>query len=89
MRYVSNNIITNNANFTYTEPLTKKIKLEFDYDLNYNTGVQDKKALNFANGEYALKDSLLTNNFENTRLSNRLGAKFIYEVKMVCMRIAT
>lgn len=77
----SSNTKSQNATFTYTEPITKKIKLEFEYDLNYSVGIQDKKAFNFANGEYSLKDSLLTNNFENERLTNRLGAKFIYEVK--------
>jgi hypothetical protein len=77
----SGNSNSNNVTITYTEPITKKIKLEFEYNLNFNIGVQDKKALNFANGEYALQDSLFTNNFENSRMSNRFGAKFIYEVK--------
>lgn len=72
---------SHNASVTYTEPITKKIKLEFAYDFNYNTGLQDKKALNYANGEYTLQDSLFTNNFENKRMTNRFGAKFIYEVK--------
>ncbi len=72
---------SNNATVTYTEPITKKIKLEFEYNFNFNTGLQDKKALNYANGEYALQDSLFTNNFENIRMTNRFGAKFIYEVK--------
>ena len=76
-----NNSKSNNATVTYTEPITKKIKLEFEYNLNYNIALQEKKALNFANGEYALQDSLFTNNFENSRMTNRFGAKFIYEVK--------
>ncbi|MES2592747.1 MAG: outer membrane beta-barrel family protein [Bacteroidota bacterium] len=72
---------SHNATLTYTEPITKKIKMEFSYDLNYNLNLQDKKTLNYANGEYAIYDSLFTNNFENIRLTNRLSAKYIYEVK--------
>ena len=72
---------SNNATVTYIEPITKKIKLEFEYNLNFNVGLQEKNALNYANGEYALRDSLFSNNFENSRMTNRFGAKFIYEVK--------
>jgi len=77
----SGNSKSHNASVVYIEPITKKIKLEFEYDFNYSTGSQDKKALNFANGEYSLKDSLFTNNFTNNRLTNRLGAKFTFEIK--------
>ncbi|MES2284795.1 MAG: outer membrane beta-barrel family protein [Bacteroidota bacterium] len=77
----SGNSRSNNATLTYFEPITKKIKLEFEYNFNFNVGQQEKKALNFANGEYALEDALFTNNFENVRMTNRFGAKFIYEVK--------
>ncbi len=77
----SGNSISHNASATYTEPVTKKIKLEFTYDINYNLNLQDKKALSYFNGEYSIPDSLFSNNFENTRMINRFGAKFIYEVK--------
>lgn len=77
----SGNSKSHNATLTYTEPITKKIKLEFSYDLNYNLNLQNKKALNYANGEYTINDSLFTNNFKNKRLTNRFGAKYIYEVK--------
>lgn len=77
----SGNSKTNNAIVTYTEPISKKIKLEFAYDFNYNKGLQNKEALNYANGEYTVQDTLFTNKFKNTRMINRLGAKFIYEVK--------
>ncbi len=75
------------ANIKYTEPLTKKIKLEFVYDFNFSKGIQDKKALNYTNGEYSSKDSIYSNNFENTRMSNRFGTKFIYEVKKQSLTI--
>ena len=72
---------SHSASLIYTEPITPKIKLEFSYDFLYNTGSQDKKTLDYYNGDYSLKDSLFTNNFVNTRITNRAGAKFIYEVK--------
>lgn len=72
---------THNGTITYTEPLTKKIKLEFDYLFNYNVSHQSKKAQNFYNGEYSVYDSSLTNDFENVKMTNRLGVKFIHETK--------
>jgi hypothetical protein len=77
----ASNSQTHNATITYTEPLNKKVKLEFEYNYNYNIGIQDKKAQNNINGEYSAYDSTLTNNFENTKTTNRFGTKFIYEVK--------
>ncbi|MDF2438484.1 MAG: hypothetical protein K0Q95_2860 [Bacteroidota bacterium] len=72
---------SHNGIVIYTEPLSKKIKLEFEYNYNYNMSIQSKKAQNFISGEYSEYDSSLTNKFENSRITNRLGAKFIYEVK--------
>jgi hypothetical protein len=65
----------------FTEPLTKKIKLEISYDYMYYKSTQDKKALNNIGGEYNVLDSTFTNNFINTKQINRAGLKFIYEVK--------
>jgi hypothetical protein len=77
----SGNSQLNNATITYAEPLTKKIRLEFEYNFNYNKSKQNKKTQNFFNGEYSVNDSTHTNNFENTKITNRLGLKFIYETK--------
>lgn len=70
-----------NATAIYTEPLTKKIKLEFDYLFNYTTSKQSKKAQDYSNGEYTSYDSLLTNDFETVKMTNRFGLKFIHETK--------
>lgn len=72
---------THNGTAVYTEPITKKIKLEFDYLFNYNFSKQSKKTQNFYNGEYSLFDSTLTNDFENLKMTNRFGVKFIHETK--------
>ncbi len=65
----------------FTEPLTKKIKLEVSYDFMYYKSTQDKKALNNIGGEYTQLDSNFTNNFLTDKQINRAGLKFIYEVK--------
>jgi outer membrane receptor protein involved in Fe transport len=70
-----------NAKLVYTEPLTKKIKVEVEYVFNQTKNHQSKKTYNYFNGDYSLSDSLFTNDFNNTTMFNRAGAKFIYESK--------
>jgi len=69
------------ASVVYTEPLTKKIKLELSYDFFYNKSKLNKDAFNNINGEYSVRDSIYSNYFRNERITNRAGLKFIYEVK--------
>lgn len=77
----ASNSQTHNGSAVYTEPLTKKIKLEFEYNFNYNIAKQSKVSQNYNNGEYAGYDSTLTNDFENIKMINRFGVKFIHETK--------
>lgn len=72
---------THNALIVYTEPLNKKIKLEFEYNANINLSRQSKITKDFQNGDYSSINSNFTNNFKNERILNSAGAKFIYEVK--------
>lgn len=69
------------AGVSFTEPLTKKIKIEASYDYMRYSSSQNKQSLNNIGGEYNQLDSALTNNFVNTKQINRAGLKFIYEVK--------
>lgn len=69
------------AGVIYLEPITKKIKIETSYDFMYHNTKQDKTSLNNIGGEYSELDSALTNNFLNKKQINRVGLKFIYEVK--------
>lgn len=78
------NLIDNqnhNGGVVFLEPITKKIKIETTYDFMYYNTKQDKKSLNNINGDYTAIDSSLTNNFLNRKQINRVGLKFIYEVK--------
>lgn len=73
--------IGHRATAVHTEPLSKKIKLEFEYNFNYGLSTQNKQTQNSVNGEYAEIDPLFSNNFENEKTTHRLGGKFIYETK--------
>lgn len=77
----SGTTINHKATAIYTEPLTKKTKLEFEYNFNYNNSKQNKKTLNYFNGEYSVNDSAFSNNFENIQMINKGSIKFIYETK--------
>lgn len=74
---------------SFTEPLTKKIKIELSYDYMYYNSKQNKNALNNIGGEYNQIDSTLSNNFVNIKQINRAGLKFIYEVKKIRFTIGT
>jgi outer membrane receptor protein involved in Fe transport len=69
------------AKLVYTEPLTKKTKLEFEYTFNSNMTQQNKQAFNYYNGEYSVNDSSFSNNFKNSQMINKAGLKFTYETK--------
>lgn len=85
----ASNTQAHNAVVIYTEPLTKKIKLELEYIYNNTIAKQNKKTQNYLNGEYTVYDSTYTNNFENNRTVNRLGLKLIYEIKKQSLNIGS
>lgn len=72
---------THSGILTYTEPLSKRIKMELSYDASISNGKQDKRTYNKNNGTYSELNDTLTNAFETVRTINRAGLKFIYEVK--------
>jgi len=77
------------GSITYTEPISKKVKVEVSYDVSVNTGIQDKKTLDFVNGFYNNENPALTNNFKSTRSINRFGTKLMYDVKKYSVAIGT
>lgn len=72
---------THNAFVSYTEPITKKIKLQAEYSVNYNLSRQSKNTKDFMNGAYTSINPLLTNNFENERIFHSVGGTFMHETK--------
>ncbi len=73
------NAQTHIGKLTYTEPLTKKIKVEFEYLFEYGLSSQNKEIRNGVNDIYEEVDTKLSNNFTNLRQQNRFGTAFIYE----------
>jgi hypothetical protein len=72
---------SHSGSLTYTEPLSKRIKLEISYDATLSKGRQDKKTFDKTNGTYSELNDTLTNSFETMRTINRGGVKLSYEVK--------
>jgi len=62
----------------YTEPLSRKVKLNFQYKLDYFEGTQSNLTYDNNNGVYDDLSTLYSNDFSNTRMENRFGASFIY-----------
>ncbi len=62
----------------YTEPLTRKIKLKFQYRLDYFYGQQATKTYDHTPTGYDAYADLFSNDFSNTRLENRgaIGVMF-------------
>lgn len=61
-------------NIVYTEPLSKKILLEFNYNLTHSNSKSDKQTFDAdANGKFNIPNPLLTNDFNNSYTYNRQG----------------
>jgi hypothetical protein len=74
--------INNNSKYdhfstvSYFEPLTKKIKLKFEYTYELGKTTQDKQTRDFYTG---IVNTNFSNNFENTRIQNKVALEFIYD----------
>jgi hypothetical protein len=69
-----------NSNITYTEPLTKKLSLIFNYGLNLNNGTSDRRSFNSSSpGNYDLLDLSLSNDYKLNQLSNQGGLTVNYK----------
>jgi hypothetical protein len=69
---------TYGANLSYTEPIDRKSLIELSYNYNNNKNNSDQQSMkyNAGTGKYDLADNVLTNNFENTNISNRVGVNY-------------
>lgn len=64
------------STLAYTEPITKKAQLQFDYNTTYQKNKADQKTFLLDGGKYEKLDTLLTNNFDNTIITNNIGATY-------------
>jgi hypothetical protein len=71
----SGHSISNTSRLVYTEPLSKTLNLEFNYQNRYNFDNSDRFTYNFnpVTSKYDIVDLDYTNSFENTTLTNALG----------------
>lgn len=79
---VSQNKINNNSKYdhfstiSYFEPITTKIKLKIEYTYEIGKSLQDKQTRDSYTNTI---NSNFSNNFENTRIQNKVALEFIYD----------
>ena len=79
-----------NGNITYTEPLSKKLSLIFNYGLAVSNNSADRKSFNqSATGRYDSLDRVFSNNYLLNQLSNQGGAIFNYKTTKATINIGT
>ncbi|MDB4926258.1 TonB-dependent receptor [Mucilaginibacter sp.] len=68
-----------NSNMTYTEPITKKFALTFNYGTGLNNSTSDRESFNKStSGNYDVFDPVYSNDYKFDQLTNQLGAVFNY-----------
>jgi hypothetical protein len=70
--------LNQSSRLVYTEPLSKTLSLEFNYQNGYNHNTSDRFTYNFnpATLQYDLLDLTYSNSYENTILTNAAGFSF-------------
>ncbi|MBM3429473.1 MAG: hypothetical protein FJX99_00660 [Bacteroidetes bacterium] len=76
-----NSSVNHYTTLTYTEPLTKKIKLQLEYLYEFGDVKQDKRAYNLdpSTQQFSIFDPNFSNNFDNIRQQHRGTILGIYE----------
>lgn len=64
---------------SYFEPLSKKLKINFNYLFEYGISIQEKETFDKVGSEYSGYRADLSNTFDNTRIQNRGGTELIFE----------
>ncbi len=70
--------INNTVRLVYTEPLSKTLSLELNYQNGYSFDNQERAVFDFneLTAEYDLINAKFSNNFDNTTLTNSVGFSF-------------
>lgn len=88
-KYNGNNSVNQLTKLIYTEPLSKKIKIEFEYLFETGNTKQKKETKDFLNGSYSDINLNYSNQFENKRNENRIGTQLIYESRKHIINLGT
>lgn len=75
------NSISNAIAIDYNEPITKKIKLNFNYSISQDNSHNQRTTNDFNGTNFDFTNPNQSNNFKNFRTTNSAGSKIIYEVK--------
>jgi len=75
----NNSNLTHYGTVSYFEPLSKKLRLNFNYLYEYGISNQDKQTYDAQTGNYIVYRTDLSNNFDNIRTQHRVGTELIYE----------
>ncbi|RYG13940.1 MAG: hypothetical protein EOO07_17225, partial [Chitinophagaceae bacterium] len=75
----------------YTEPLSKKFSLELSHEISANTGKNEQNTFDFNPGsqKFDLLVDTLTNNFDQTIITNKPGAKISFNSKKIKYNFGT
>ncbi|MDB5228431.1 MAG: TonB-dependent receptor [Bacteroidota bacterium] len=71
---------TLSGNISYTEPVAKNGQMQFNYGPSYTKSKTDKTTYDFDSltNDYTLFSSALSNQFDNTYLTNKVGVSYRY-----------
>jgi hypothetical protein len=75
----NNSSLSHYGTFNYFEPLSKKMKVNFNYLYEYGKSSQAKETYDKIGNDFTGFRADLSNTFDNTRVQNRAGAELIYE----------
>lgn len=79
------------VNVTYTEPIGKKYAMQFAYQVNQNKGESDYLTYNYSNltGEYDVLVNSLSNQFNQTIITNKPNIRLSYNSKKINYNFGT
>lgn len=69
------------SNVTYTEPITPKSQLMFNYKINYNKSKSDRETYDssFVNHDFSVLDTTLSNVYHSEYVSHSFGTSYRYQ----------
>lgn len=74
---------------SYTEPLTKRWRIEMEYMAEYGSTAQNKETREKVGNDYSSLNTQFSNNFENQKLQNRLAAIIVYQRRKYAFYVGT
>jgi hypothetical protein len=79
-----------NSNFTYSEPISKAMSVQFNYATGFDNSNADRKSYNqSAQGVYNLLDTTYSNHYLFNQLTNQVGAVFTYKKNKVTLNFGS